>query len=260
MENKINTEKNSASNDINSNNEQLNNNKINDDETERLKEDTQRKYYSYFYSQFNGKKPQLRPELKKLQKEVLNYGSDIIDGEDKKKYENRPALEILGHKLYNIMAIIEHYFHAILSIIVAIYIIYYTNLFYNLYFNPKIDKYYLYCSAFLFILYTLIFMYIYLYLPYIQKLDEASVEKQFDEVVPYCTIIMIIAFVTLIISMWGVYRYYSIPIVLLVFWGFIMSSNFIGFKFIGNICFIGIIILMLFSYKFIPGPGKTYYT
>ena len=32
-------------------------------------------------------------------------------------------------------------------------------------------------------------MYIYLYLPYIKRLEEKTVEKEFDEVVPYCTLI-----------------------------------------------------------------------
>ena len=43
-------------------------------------------------------------------------------------------------------------------------------------------------------------MYVYLYLPYVKKLDEDTVEKQFDEVVPYCTGICVCAFICLIIS------------------------------------------------------------
>ena len=239
------------------NNENDNNNKY--DETAKLNENPQ---FQYFMSHFNGEKPKLNPDLINLKKQVLEFGSDIIDGEDQKKYENRPALEKLGHKLYNAYEIIEHYVHVFLSLAAAIYIIYYTNLFYNLYFNPKIKKFYLYLSAFLFILDTLIFMYIYLYLPYIKKLDENTVEKEFDEVVPYCSGIGVAALVCLIISMWNVYSFYSIPIVLLIFWGIVMSANIpniIQSRIFGNIFFIVMMTTMLFSYKFIKGTGKTYY-
>ena len=261
--NKSNLENNnilSNENNLNENslNNENNNNNIND-ETSKLNENPQ---FQYFMSHFNGEKPKLNPDLINLKKQVLEFGSDIIDGEDQKKYENRPTLEKLGHKLYIAYEVIEHYVHVFLSLAAAVYIIYYTNLFYNLYFNPKIKKFYLYLSAFLFILDTLIFMYIYLYLPYIKKLDENTVEKEFDEVVPYCSGIGVGALVSLIISMWNVYRFYSIPIVLLIFWGIVMSANIpniIQSRVFGNIFFIAMITTMLFSYKFIKGTGKTYY-
>ena len=237
--------------------DELNNNNDNiNDETSRLNEDPQ---YQYFLSHFKGEKPKLRPELKDLKEEVLRFGSDINDADDPKKYEDRPVLEKLGHKLYNISVVVEHYTHIILSIAFAIFIIYYTNLFYNLYFNPRINNFYLYTCALLFILDILIFMYVYLYLPYVKKLDEDTVEKHFEEVVPYCTGIGVCAFICLIISMWNVYSWYSIPMVIFVFWGLIMSANFIQSGTLGNITFLIIILLMLFSYKFIDGPGKTYY-
>ena len=189
----------------------------------------------------------------------MHFGSDIIDGEDQSKYEDRPIMEKLGHKLYKIYEVIEHYLHVFLSLATAVYIIYYTNLFYNLYFNPKISRFYLYLSALLFITDTIIFMYIYIYLPYIKKLDENTVEKHFDEAIPYCSGILVGGIVCLIISMWSVYRWFSIPMVLLIFWGIVMSANIIQNGMLGNIFFVSIITAMLFSYKFIKGPGKTYY-
>jgi len=239
------------------NEEEINkiNNDIND-ETVKLKDDPQ---YKFFLSHFNGEKPKLRPELKELKQEVLHFGSDIIDEEDKSKYEDRPSLEKLGHKIYKIYEVVEHYLHAFLSMAFAIYIIYYTNLFYNLYFNPKINRLYLYLSAFLFSLDIIIFMYIYVYLPYIKKLDENTVEKHFDEVVPYCSGIGVCAFICLIISMWNVYSWYSIPMIMFIFWGVVMSANIIQTGILGNLFFISIISAMLLSYKFIPGHGKTYY-
>lgn len=258
-EDKINNKKrlnnNSDFKESETNEEDLKNNDDINDETAKLYDDPQ---YRYFLSHFNGQKPRLRPELNDLKKEVLRFGSDILD-DDKKKYEDRPALEKLGHKLYKYYEVIEHYTHAIVSMALAVFIIYYTNLFYNLYFNPKIKKYYLYSCALLFIIDILIFMYIYLYLPYVKKLDENKVEKEFDEVVPYCTGIGVFAFICLIISMWNVYSWYSILIVLFIFWGIIMSGNIVQTGILGNLFFITILTLMLFSYKFIEGTGHTYY-
>ena len=257
MSNKIkNSNKNNLENDKESKDKEIYNDNIINDETANLKEE----YHSESSSSFlKEEKLKLRQELNDLKKEVLHFGSDIIDGEEDKKYEDRPILEKMGHKLYKIYEVIEHYTHVFVSMAGAIYIIYYTNLFYNLYFNPKINKFYLYLSAFLFILDALIFMYIYLYLPYIKKLDENTVEKEFDEMVPYCSGIGVGALFCLIVSMWNVYRWYSILIVLIVFWGIAMSSNISPTRLLGNIFFVSIITTMLFSYKFIEGTGKTYY-
>jgi hypothetical protein len=238
---------------LNNNNENQNSS---EQENSRLYNDPQ---YRALLSHFGGKIPRLRPELQELKEQVLKFGTDIIDGEDEKKYVDRPYFEKLGHKLYQYYEFIEHYLHAFLAVGIGVYIIYYTNLFYNLYYNPKIKRYYLYSSAILFIIDIITFMYIYTYLPYIKKYDEVRVEKEFDEVVPYCTIIGLLGLLCLMISMWNVYGFLSIPMVLLIFWGIVMSSNIIQSGCLGNIFFVVIITLMLFSHKFIKGKGWTYY-
>ena len=215
--------------------------------------------YRALLNHFGGKIPRLRPELQELKEQVLKYGTDITDDEDEKKYASRPYFEKLGHKLYKYYEIIEHYVHAFLAVAIAVYIIYYTNLFYQLYYNPKIKRYYLYSCAILFIIVIITFMYVYLYLPYVEKYDEVRVEKEFDEVVPYCTLMGVIALICLMISMWNVYGWLSIPIVLLIFWGIVMSSNIVQSGMLGNIFFISLITAMLFSHKFIKGNGWTYY-
>ena len=261
MSNDINeTTKLKESNNESSSQNQLNNNNIDkntsQEESSKLNNDPR---YRELLSHFGGQIPKLRPELRELKEQVLKYGSDIIDGEDEKQYADRPFFEKLGHKLYQYFAFMEHYIHAYLSVALAAYIIYYTNLFYNLYFNPKIKRYYLYSSAILFIIDIITFMYIYIYLPYVKKYDEAKVEKEFDEVVPYCTFIGVLALICLMVSMWNVYGWLSIPIVLLVLWGLVMSSNIVQSGTLGNIFFISLVSAMLFSHKFIKGKGWTYF-
>ena len=102
-------------------------------------------------------------------------------------------------------------------------------------------------------------MYICCYLPLIKKIDDKNVDKMLDDIAPYCTIIGLFAFLFLILSIWELYRWYSILIVMVIFWGIIMSGNIAQQGIIGNVFFVFIIISMLFSYKFIKGEGTTFY-
>ena len=202
----------------------------------------------------------------KTRKEIIRDGKDINsddedneDEEDENKYRERPAMEILAHKFYKIYEIISHYIHATLSIIIAIYTIYYTNLFYNLYTNEKINRFYLILSAILFVIIFGLFFYLSFYLPYFKKLKKDEIDKYFDDIIPYCTLLGLFAFLFLIISMWPVYYFYSILIVIGIFWAIIMTGNFSPNGILGD-CFILILFgLMFFSPKFIKHKGHTYY-
>jgi hypothetical protein len=199
----------------------------------------------------------------KTRKEIIRDGKDINsddeDEEEENKYREKPAMEILAHKFYKAFEIISHYIHAALSIIIAIYTIYYTNLFYNLYTNEKINRFYLILSAILFVIIFGLFFYLSFYLPYFKKLKKDEIDKYFDDIIPYCTLLGLFAFLFLIISMWPVYYFYSILIVIGIFWAIIMTGNFSPNGILGD-CFILILFgLMFYSPKFIKHKGHTYY-
>ena len=198
-----------------------------------------------------------RPIDPEIVKDILKNGSDIVD-ENEENLDERPKLEIFAHRLYNILAIIEQYAYAFCSIVLACGIIYYTNFFYNLYFNEKVDRLYQFFSLIFFIMTISIFCYLSFYLPLKGKSEE-EIDKEMDNIIPYCTIIGIFAIITLIISVWDIYYFYSIPIVLSILWAFIMTANFAPRGIIGNIFFFIWIILLLISPKFIKGKGHTYY-
>ena len=198
-----------------------------------------------------------RPIDPEIVKDILKNGSDIVD-ENEENLEERPRLEIFAHRLYNILATIEQYVYAFCSIGLACGIIYYTNFFYHLYFNEKVDRLYQFFSLIFFIMTISIFCYLSFYLPLKGKSDE-EIDKEMENIIPYCTIIGIFAIITLIISVWDIYYYYSIPIVLSILWAFIMTANFAPRGIIGNIFFFLWIILLLISPKFIKGKGHTYY-
>ena len=204
----------------------------------------------------------------KTRKDIIRNGRDIeSDDEDKKenedeeeyKYRERPAMEILAHKCYKIFEIISHYIHAALSIIIAIYTIYYTNLFYNLYTNEKINRNYLFLSAILFVIVFGLFFYLSFYLPYFKKLKKEEIDLYFDDIIPYCTLLGLFAFLFLIISMWPVYYFYSILIVIGIFWAFLMTGNFSPNGIFGDLFILILFGLMFYSPKFINHKGHTYY-
>ena len=198
-----------------------------------------------------------RPIDPEIVKDILKNGSDIVD-ENEENLDERPKLEIFAHRLYNILAIIEQYAYAFCSIVLACGIIYYTNFFYNLYFNEKVDRLYQFFSLIFFIMTISIFCYLSFYLPLKGKSEE-EIDKEMENIIPYCTIIGIFAIITLIISVWDIYYFYSIPIVLSILWAFIMTANFAPRGIIGNIFFFIWIFLLLISPKFIKGKGHTYY-
>ena len=198
-----------------------------------------------------------RPIDPKIIKDILKNGTDIVD-ENEENLDERPKLEIFAHKLYNILEIIEQYVYAFCSIVLACGIIYYTNFFYNLYFNEKVDRLYQFFSLIFFIMTISIFCYLSFYLPLKGKSEE-EIDKEMDNIIPYCTIIGIFAIITLIISVWDIYYFYSIPIVLSILWAFIMTANFAPRGIFGNIFFFIWIILLFISPKFIKGKGHTYY-
>lgn len=200
-------------------------------------------------------KIQNNPELLKLKNEILEQGTDITD-ENSEEFRNRIFLEKLGHRLYNYGAFLEHYIHAFLSMAIAIYLIYYTNIFYHIYFNPKVIRFNLYISCLFFVLVLVGFSYLSIYCPY--KYTQEQVDKEYNNVIPYCTVLGIIAFYFLISALWPIYSWTSIPMFCCIFWGLVMSANVVNKGAIGNIFFLTEFGLMLFSYKFINGPGHTY--
>lgn len=166
-------------------------------------------------------------------------------------------LEIIGEKVWEIILIIEHYIHAIISMIVASFVIYYTNIFYNFFYNQNVDSFYFRLTLVFFTIFSGIICYISFYLPFITS-NEEEFNNKFNQIIGYCAIFGILFLICLINSIWNLYRIYSIGIVISIVWGIIMSANFAPNGIKGNIFFIIILIGAAFSGKFIEHNGHTY--
>lgn len=179
--------------------------------------------------------------------------------EEEPKIHGMPKsqLEKIVEKIWEIIQIIEHYIHAIMSVLAAGFTIYYTNIFYNLFCNPVVDTTsFIYMCIFM-SLFIGIVLYLSFYLPFKTKNDE-EYEKKFNEMIPYCTIFSILFILSVINCIWPLYRWYSFLIVIAISWGFIMSANFAPSGIKGNIFIILLIIAAASSGKFINHVGHTY--
>lgn len=169
----------------------------------------------------------------------------------------KSQLEKIGEKVWEIIQIIEHYIHAIMSVLAAGFTIYYTNIFYNLFCNPVVDTTsFIYMCIFM-ILFIGIVGYLSFYLPFKTKSEE-EYEKKLNEMIPYCTIFSILFILSVINCIWPLYRWYSFLIVIAIAWGFIMSANFAPSGIKGNIFIIILIVIAASSGKFISHVGHTY--
>lgn len=189
-----------------------------------------------------------------------NNTNNTNDNDEEEEDEMRfpkTALEKFFYHLWLIIQTLEHYIHAIISILLSGYTIYYTNFFYNFFNNPHIDSVYFILSLLLFIIIISFISYISFYLPF-KYPNETEFENQFNTLIPYLTLISLIFLLTLITAVWPLYRWYTLLIIPIIIWGLIMSANFSPKGVMGNIFFIMVCTITCLSGKFITHKGHTY--
>ena len=116
------------------------------------------------------------------------------DEEDEMRFP-KTALEKFFYHLWLLFQTLEHYIHAIVSILLSGYTIYYTNFFYNFFNNSHIDATYFTLTVILFLVVVSFISYISFYLPF-KYANETEFEEQFDSLIPYLTVTSLIFIVT----------------------------------------------------------------
>lgn len=197
-------------------------------------------------------------ELIHMRKPATAVTQTAEEQETREEENVRPKskLDEIGEVLYKVFCIVEHYVHALLSVVVAGFVIYYTNFFYNLFFNPYVDQRYFVLFLIFFTICTGLVLYVSFYLPI--KKEEREAEEITNKIIPYLSILGIACVLSLINSIWLLYRYYSILIVISLSWGLIMSANFAPNGILGNIFCLGLFFFAVFSFKLIKHEGHCY--
>ena len=178
------------------------------------------------------------------------------DEEDEMRFP-KTALEKFFYHLWLLSQTLEHYIHAIVSILLSGYTIYYTNFFYNFFNNSHIDATYFTLTVILFLAVVSFISYISFYLPF-KYANETEFEEQFDSLIPYLTVTFLIFIVTLITAVWPLYKWYTLLIIPIIVWGLVMSANFAPKGVLGNIFFFALCTVTCLSGKFITHKGHTY--
>lgn len=170
---------------------------------------------------------------------------------------SKTQLEIIGNLIVEYLSILEHYIFALFSVSLACIVVHYTNFFEHLFNNPKVNSFYFSFAIISFSAVMIMFSYVSFYLPF--KKTEEEIDKFFNQLAPICTIIAIVGIISLIICVWNIYYYFSILIILIIAWGFIMSANFAPNGKLGNVFFFLMGFAALSSGKYINHKGHTYY-
>jgi hypothetical protein len=164
-------------------------------------------------------------------------------------------LEIIGEKLWLVFLWVETKLSAIVSIGLAIAVIYFSNFFKIIFEHPGIDLSYLYLSIISYTASLCIIFYLSFYLPYFKKIHEDQWDSYCPNMIPITTICGILGVVFLISAIWDVYRWYSIPMVLIINWGMVMTAHFAPGNVIGDFIFFSLLAGALISGYYIEHNG-----
>lgn len=162
-----------------------------------------------------------------------------------KEKENKNQVK---SKLIKIKEYIERKIFALIVVVLACILLYYTRLINNLHDDNEnlIYRPFLYIGligyAILFIIIIILSIY-----PPIANLPIDEWNQYNDKVTPYLTALIIFSILCLCISIWKIYDWYSIPLLIYLNFSFIMTFQFAPGGFLGNIFFIIALVLFIFS-------------
>ncbi len=144
---------------------------------------------------------------------------------------------------------------ALASISLGIYLVYYSNFFKVLYEHSQIDAGYFFTSMTFYLIVLIIFSYLSFYLPYFKNIQEDKWDEYCPNMIPIATFCGLAGMITLIICTWDVWGYYSIPLILFIKWGFIMTSHFAPGGALGSFVFTILLVGLLISGFYIEHEG-----
>ncbi len=161
----------------------------------------------------------------------------------------------IGKSINNFLIWLETKIFAFLSIAFACAMIYYSNFFKVLYEHDKIDNFYFYISILCYTISISVILFLSFYLPYFRNINEDQWELLYPNLIPTATLTGVIGMISLIISVWNVWGWLSIIIVISFKLGFVMTAHFTPGGTIGSIVFFLILIGALFSHFYIEHNG-----
>ena len=107
--------------------------------------------------------------------------------------------------------------------------------------------------------YTTLLVYLSFVMPVFFKMTMDEADAHAPKVIPACAISGIIIFVTTVLALMPVWGFTTIPILILLFVGYTMTSHFLPGGYFGSFCMIALLALIVSSYHFIEHTGEWHY-
>lgn len=121
--------------------------------------------------------------------------------------------------------------------------------------HDQISSLYFYFSLLCYCTALSIFGYLSIYLPYFKNIHEDQWDQYCPNMIPLATVCGLLGMISLIISVWNVWGYLSIPIIIIIKLGFVMTVHYAPGGTLGSIVFVVIIISALISGYYIEHEG-----
>jgi hypothetical protein len=161
----------------------------------------------------------------------------------------------IGEKIFSFLSWLETKIFALLCVLLAGFLTYYSNFFKVLYEHSQIDSGYFYTSLSLYLGAIGVMIYLCFYLPYFKNIDEDKWDSYCPNMIPLATFLGVAGMVTLVICVWDVWGWISIPLILLIKLGFVMTAHFAPGGVLGNLIFTVILIGLILSGYYIDHEG-----
>lgn len=145
------------------------------------------------------------------------------------------------------------YVKSAIFVAIAVAVIYYSNFFHHLFNNPKVNHLFFQICAAAYTIIVLLIIYITFVLPVFFGVKD--IEEYNPKLIPIGAVTGVVAVVSLLIAIWPVWGWTSILIFLSLWKGFFAMSAFLPGGQLGNLLFLLINTLTIFSFYIIQHEG-----
>lgn len=203
--------------------------------------------------------------LSQSEKDRLDKAKKIITTEFANNNNNNNNcdtnnIEVLKKRIKVVFDFIEKKIFALLIVAVAIATIYYSNLFKVLVNDTRVNFNLLFLAFTGYLGSLSVIIYISMILPLIKKYENDNEwESDNEKVFPLLTVLIIVSMVLFSFATWNVYGIFSIFISTIIKFGVVFTFQFAPSGVLGNLFFITILGLIVFSSVFIEHDGYLQY-
>ena len=140
--------------------------------------------------------------------------------------------------------------HAVAWVLATIFVVYYSNFFFNIWQNPKVNTLFFSIALITFGIFASIAIYVSFAM---KNIDDVEVTA--PRIIPVATMIGFICFNTSLIALWPVWGWYTPLMLFTMLMGYLMAGSFLPKGNIGSVAFLLLMAGSAMSSRYIPHEG-----